>query len=282
MRFAYRPILLLGMCLLFASLPAAAQTGSISFVVRITPSAGVAEPVRGLPFYLLRKSFADIQREAEATVPKLDFDGFVDHLTVSDELKAWMKKNHSVKITGEDFRKSLTADDIINIPEFWKAYFDENTSGPNIGFPPRKYKESDRTKNPEKYEREIADYHVRIRKYLGVNPDSKDVMDAGLESIDSGPRWADIEASHAKDVKTLALDLAQSRYTVGQVQTDVDGRGEFSGIAPGTYWITCLNIRAQVGDTREKWDVAVSVQAGATTRITLSNFNAVRAAGSAR
>ncbi|MGH9728642.1 MAG: hypothetical protein ACRD33_02865 [Candidatus Acidiferrales bacterium] len=282
MRFAYRSILLLGMCLLFASLPAAAQTGSIAFAVRITPSAGVAEPVRGLPFYLLRKSFADIQREAEATVPKLDFDGFVDHLTASDELKAWMKKKHTVKITGEDFRKNLTADDIINVPEFWKAYFDENTSGPNMGFPARKYKESDRTKNPEKYERAVADYHTRVKKYLAVDPDSKEVMDMGLEAIDPAPRWADIEAAHARDVKTMALDLAQSRYAAGQVQTDVNGRGEFRGIAPGTYWITCLNILAQVGDTREKWDVAVSVQAGATTRMTLSNFNAVRAAGSAR
>ncbi|HKV27456.1 MAG TPA: hypothetical protein VJN90_04180 [Candidatus Acidoferrales bacterium] len=282
MRFGYRPILLLGMCILLATFPAKAQSGAITFVVHITPSAGVAEPVRGLPFYLLRKSFADIQGEAEATVPKLDFNGFVDGLTVSDALKAWMKKNHTVKITGEDFRKNLTADDIINIPEFWKAYFDENTSGPNVGFPARKYKESDRTKNPEKYEREVADYHVRIRKYLGVDPDSKEVMDAGLETLDPGPRWADIAATHAKDVRTTALDLAQSRYAVGQVQTDVDGRGEFGGVAPGTYWITSLNIDAQVGDTREKWDVAVTVRAGATTQATLSNFNAVRITKSAR
>ncbi|MGH9710856.1 MAG: hypothetical protein ACRD37_09955, partial [Candidatus Acidiferrales bacterium] len=215
-------------------------------------------------------------------VPKLDFDGFVDHLTVSDELKAWMKKHHSVKITGEDFRKNLTANDVINIPEFWKAYFDENTSGPNMGFPARKYNERDRTRNPEKYEREVTDYHVRIRKYLGVNPDSKDVMDMGLETLDPGPRWADMAAAHAKDVTTMALDLAQSRYAAGQAQTDMDGRGEFNGVAPGTYWISSLTIEAQVGDTREKWDVAAAVQGGATTQATLSNFNAVRIIKSAR
>lgn len=274
MRLAYRGILLLGMGLLFPGLPAAAQSGSIAFAVRITPSTGVAEPVRGLPFYLLNKSFADIQREADASVPKLDFNRFVDSLTVSKELKTWMKKNHTATITGDDFRKKLTADEIINIPEFWKAYFDENGPGAGSDFPARKYKESDRTKNPEKYQRGVDEYHAKIRKFLAANPDSKEVMDADLESINPGPRWADMEAARARSVNTMALDLAQSRYAVGQTQTDVNGRGEFNSIAPGTYWITSLKIEAEVGDTREKWDVAVSVRAGATTQMVLSNFNA--------
>lgn len=261
--------------MLFASLPAAAQSGSIAFTVRITPSTGVAEPVRGLPFYLLSKSFTDIQREADASVPKLDFNHFVDSLTVSKELKTWMKKNHTATITGDDFQKNLKADDVINIPEFWKAYFDENASGAGSGFPPRKYKESDRTKNPEKYQREVDEYHARVRKYLAANPDSKEVMDADLESINPGPRWADTVAAHARNVNTMALDLAQSRYAVGQTQTDLNGRGEFNSIAPGTYWITSLRIEAEVGDTQEKWDAAVSVRAGATTQMVLSNFNAV-------
>lgn len=263
------------MCVLFGSLPAAAQSGSIAFTARITPSTGVAEPVRGLPFYLLSKGFADIQREADASVPKLDFNHFIDSLTVSKELKTWMKKNHTATITGDDFRKSLKPDEIINIPEFWKAYFDENASGAGSGFPPRKYKESDRTKNPEKYQRAVDEYHAKVRKYLAANPDSKEVMDADLESINPGPRWADMVAARARNVNTMALDLAQSRYAVGQTQTDVNGRGEFNSVAPGTYWITSLEIEAEVGDTQEKWDVAVSVRAGATTQVVLSNFNAV-------
>lgn len=263
------------MCVLFGSLPAAAQSGSIAFTARITPSTGVAEPVRGLPFYLLSKGFADIQREADASVPKLDFNRFVDSLTVSKELKTWMKKNHTATITGDDFRKSLKPDEIINIPEFWKAYFDENASGAGSGFPPRKYKESDRTKNPEKYQRAVDEYHAKVRKYLAANPECKEVMDADLESINPGPRWADMVAARARNVNTMALDLAQSRYAVGQTQTDVNGRGEFNSVAPGTYWITSLEIEAEVGDTQEKWDVAVSVRAGATTQVVLSNFNAV-------
>lgn len=282
MRFAHRAIFLLGMCFfVFAALPAAAQSGSIVFVVHITPSTGVSEPVRGLPFYLLRKSFAGMQREADASAPKLDFDSFVDALTVSKELKAWMKKHHSVTLTGEDFRNNLTPDEILNVPEFWKAYFEDNGPGSAGGLPARKYKERDRTRNPEKYEREVAEYNVKIRKYIAANPDSKEVMDAGLESLDQGPRWTDLVAARAKNVNTMALDLAQSRYTVAQAQTNMDGRAEFNGVPPGTYWISSLNIEGQVGDTLGKWDVGVAVQAGAITQAALSNFNAVPAAKSA-
>ncbi len=40
------------------------QTGAIEFVAQVTPTAGRPEPARQLTFYLLRKSFADIQKEA--------------------------------------------------------------------------------------------------------------------------------------------------------------------------------------------------------------------------
>src|SRR5487761_192637 len=212
MRFAHRAIFLLGMCFVLAALPASAQSGSIVFVVHITPSTGVSEPVRGLPFYLLRKSFADIQREADASAPKLDFDAFVNALSGSKERKAWMKKHHTISLTGEDFRKNLTADEIINVPEFWKAYLEDNRPKNGGGLPSRRYNEKDRTRNPEKYKREVAEYHAKVRKYIAANPDSEEVMDAGLESLDQGPRWADMVAARAKNVNTMALDLAQSRY----------------------------------------------------------------------
>ncbi|HKF51623.1 MAG TPA: hypothetical protein VKB26_04885, partial [Candidatus Acidoferrales bacterium] len=48
------------------------QTASIRFTVQITPTSGIAEPVRGLPVYLLHKSFESILDEAQSNVPKLD------------------------------------------------------------------------------------------------------------------------------------------------------------------------------------------------------------------
>ena len=37
-----------------------------------------------------------------------------------------MKKNNSVTLSGEDFIHKLHADDILDIPEFYKAYMDRN------------------------------------------------------------------------------------------------------------------------------------------------------------
>jgi hypothetical protein len=80
--------------------PAQAQSGSVEFVVRAAPSDGLEEPVRGFPVYLLSKSFQDINREVEAAYPKPDMNVFIDTLEVSKELKAWMKSNHWVQLSG--------------------------------------------------------------------------------------------------------------------------------------------------------------------------------------
>ena len=46
---------------------AAAQTGTVQFRRSVTPSAGEDEPVRTFPFYLLSKSYAEIEKEATAS-----------------------------------------------------------------------------------------------------------------------------------------------------------------------------------------------------------------------
>ena len=106
---------------------AQAQNGSVDFVARATPSGGLEEPVRGFPFYLLSKSFEEINKEAEAAYPKPDMDAFIDKLEVSKELKAWMKKNHWVQLSGEDFIHKLKPADIMDVPEFFDAYVDRNS-----------------------------------------------------------------------------------------------------------------------------------------------------------
>ncbi|MFZ0213278.1 MAG: hypothetical protein WBE20_10540 [Candidatus Acidiferrales bacterium] len=270
----------LGLVLLFLVLPfaaprrASAQTGSVAFTVHLTPSAGLAEPVRGLPFYLLRKSFGDIQQEADAAVPKPDFNGFVDSLDVSKALKTWMKKHHTVRVTGQDFTEGLTADEIINIPEFWKAYFELNGPNKDFGFPVPKYKESDRKSDPVKYQQETDAYHAKVKRYIDLHPESKDGMDSSMQSIDSSTQWNAKQGTRPPEVNRLVLDFAQSKYLVAQTQTDLNGNAGFTGLAPGTYWISSLNIDAQVGDTRAKWDVPVTVRAGAETQVTLTNYNA--------
>ena len=62
--------------------------------------------------------------------------------------------------------------------------------------------------------------------------------------------------------------------------TDLDGRGLVSGLAPGNYWISSLNLDAAAGDMRLRWDVPVVIQPGKTTRVELLNLNSTDAHGS--
>lgn len=250
-------------------------SGSINFTVQITPSAGIAEPVRGLPVDLLRKSFESILAEAQSSVAKPSMDKFIDAQKLSKELITWMHKNHTVNLTGDEFAKNLTPKEIIDIPEFWQAYFQINAGSRAFGFPLPKYDDRDQTRNPAKYQREVDDYHARVTKYIQQNPDSKQEMNEELDSIDPSHQWKDKLAARDNTIRRMALDWAQSRYLVAQRQTDVNGHAEFTGLPAGTFWLSTLDIYGQAGDTREKWDTPVSVTAGAAIQAVLSNYNAV-------
>jgi len=255
---------------------AAAQTGTVQFVARVTPSAGEDEPVRTLPFYLLSKSYADIQKEAEAASPVPSQDKFIDSLDVSKELKAWMKSNHRVNLSGEDFVKMVKADDIMNVPEFFTAYTERNVGDRTAGFPTPKYKLEDRAKDPAKYDRLVTQYHDAIRTFIIADPDSKDGLDLGLEEVNPGHKWDMLKAKNLSDLSRETADLARGKYLVARVETDMQGQGALRGIPPGNYWLGTLNIEAVAGDARERWDVPVTVRAGQPSYLTLTNINSVK------
>jgi len=255
---------------------AAAQTGTVQFVARVTPSAGEDEPVRTLPFYLLSKSYADIQKEAEDTSPDPSQDKFIDSLDVSKELKAWMKSNHRVNLSGEDFVKMVKADDIMNVPEFFTAYTERNVGDRTAGFPTPKYKLEDRAKDPAKYDRLVTQYHDAIRTFIIADPDSKDGLDLGLEEVNPGHKWDMLKAKNLSDLSRETADLARGKYLVARVETDMQGQGALRGIPPGNYWLGTLNIEAVAGDARERWDVPVTVRAGQPSYLTLTNINSVK------
>src|SRR5262249_37464693 len=91
-----------------SALRTSAQAASIEFVAQATPSDGLQEPVRGFPFFLLSKSFAEIRKEAVDSLPKPDMNAFIEKLDVSPELKTWMKKNQVVQLAGDPFIHKLT------------------------------------------------------------------------------------------------------------------------------------------------------------------------------
>ncbi|MBZ5696345.1 MAG: hypothetical protein LAN36_13400 [Acidobacteriia bacterium] len=269
--------------LLFAGMTAtapraSAQDGSIEFVARATPSGGLEEPVRGFPFYLLSKSFESISQEASVGSPEPDMAAFIDALEVSPEMKAWMKKNHSTSLAGEDFIRKLHADDVINVPEFYKAYMDRNSGDQSVDFPkPPKVKPSDKASDPAKYQKLSAQYSETIRHYIEQHPRSVDGIDLNLAELDPTPKWAALEAKRLPEIHRRALNLAQSKYLVARTETNLQGQGFLRGIPPGNYWISTLDVAADVGDVRARWDVPVTVRAGATQYVALSNVNSVQA-----
>lgn len=253
------------------------QNAAIEFVARATPSAGLEEPVRGFPFFLLSKSFLEIEKEAEAGYPKPDMDAFIAKQELSPELRTWMKKNDWLVLSGEDFIHKLHADDILNVPEFKTAYMDRNASDQSADFPQPKFKASDQAKNPARFERLSKDYVDAIRHYIEAHPESIDGIDLGLAEKDPSPKWNSILGARVTTIHQRALDLAQSNYLVARAETNLQGEGILRGLAPGTYWLSTLDVPATVGDARPQWDIPVSLRAGETKYITLSNSNSVRA-----
>lgn len=259
-----------------AAAPQAASAGSIEFEARATPTGGRAEPVMRQSVSLLRKSFADIQKEAELSEAKPDLDKFIDALTVSKELKAWMKRTRSVELSGPEFTKRLTTKDIFDVPEFFEAYMSRNAGDTSTGFPVSKARNKDRSENPARYEKALKDYREVLRKFIETKPHTRDTMEVELSGMNPGPRWAAQEGERKNRIRDRALDLTETTYTAAKTETDFAGRGAFANVPPGDYWLSTVEGEATVGDARLRWDVAVPVRAGRVTRVTLSNVNAVR------
>jgi hypothetical protein len=264
---------------LMVALPAhlaAQSTGRIEFTARVAPTGGQPEPVRQLTFYLLRKSLEDIRAEALQTAPAPDLDKFVDGLSVSPELKAWMTKHHSVRLSGEDFTKSLTPEEILEVPEYFKAYMTHNMAFRGLGFPEPKFKAKDLNSNPEKYKAQKEEYKAGVLKFIANAPDTVKGMDLDLIDLNPYTKWESLEGKQRQLLDTRAFRLAQERYLIAHTDTDLDGHGSFAGIAPGSYWIGMIGAEAISGDVRLHWDFPVTVRQGETARVELSNLNAVR------
>jgi len=276
------PIFYLAIVGMAAPRPAFSQAanGTVDFVAHATPSGGLDEPVRGFPFYLLSKSFEEISREAEATYPKPDKDAFIDKLDLSPELKAWMKKNEMIQLSGEDFIHKLKVPDVMGVPEFYTAYLDRNSGDQSASFPKPKYKPSDKAKDPAKYEKLKAEYTEAVRHYMEQVPESIDGIDLSLVKVDPSAKWNELEAKRKPQIQRRALDLAQSKYLVARADTDLQGEAVLRGVPPGNYWLSTLDVSANVGDARPRWDTSLTVRPGQQVRILLSNVNAVETSAS--
>jgi hypothetical protein len=266
--------------LFFAGSAGAQSAGTLDFTARITPSAARPEPVRQFTFYLLTKSYKDIWNEVEAKDAIPSRDEFIAELKLSPELKAWLKAHDVFDLTMLGIDKLMTADDILKVPEFLQAYQRSNSGGVTDGIPKPKYKDADKTENPAKYEKQHQEYLTALKKFIQARPETISGIELELDAVSPQRKWTQIQAEHNKRIQRLAPDVAQTEYLAAKTETDLDGRGTIASVTPGKYWVSTLNLDADAGDERLRWDVPVTVQAGLTTRVELTNLNAAEMHGS--
>jgi len=277
-------ILGLGVALCGFSLvsPARAQTGAgaLEIIARITPTGARPEPVRQFTFYILTKSYSEIVKEVEEKDPIPPRDQFIDGLKVSPELRSWLKGHDTLDLAEPAFDKLLTPDDILNIPEFLLAYQRSNSGGVTSGLPRPKYTEADKTEHPEKYEKQKQDYLASLRKFIHSRPETVSGVELELEGVNPQRKWAALQNDRRKRVLRVAPEVAQLKFLAAKADTDLEGRASLSGVVPGDYWISSLNLDADAGDMRVRWDVPVKIERGKTIRIELSNLNSIDARSS--
>ena len=254
---------------------AQSATGSLELAARISPTAARAEPVRQFTFYILTKSYAEIVKEVEAENAVPSRDKFIEDLKLSTELKDWLKTHDVFDLTTPEMDHMLTADDIIHVPEFLLAYQRSNSGGVTSGIPKPKYVDADKTAHPDRYNKQLQEYYTSLKKFIQNHPATVNGIELELTGVNPQQKWSQIQADHRRRVVRLAPELAQTKYLATKIDTDLDGHAAASRLTPGQYWLSTLNLDADSGDTRLRWDVPITIRADQTTHIELTNLNAV-------
>jgi hypothetical protein len=260
---------------------AQSDSGALEFTARITPTGGRPEPVRQFTFYVLTKSYSDIVKEVEEKDPVPPRDQFIEGLKASPELRAWLKAHDVLDLEQPDLDKLITPDDVMNIPEFMAAYQRSNSGGVTQDMPQPKYTQIDQAEHPEKYEKQKQEYLAALKKFVRQHPTTVSGIEIELAGVNPQHKWATLQNDRRKRVARIAPEMAQVKFLAGKADTDLEGRASISGLAPGDYWISSLNLDANSGDMRARWDVPIKIERGKTIRLELSNLNSIDVRSSA-
>src|SRR5258708_21469483 len=160
------------LCLSAASrMHAQAGTGALEFTAKVTPSAAKPEPVRDFTFYVLTKSYDDIVRDLDAREGPPSREKFIDDLKISPELREWLHKHDVMDITLPGFDKLMTPEDVLHVPEFLLAYQRSNSGGVTNSIPKPKYRDTDKTENPDRYEKQKQEYLCTLKQINHAHPE---------------------------------------------------------------------------------------------------------------
>jgi len=248
--------------------------GTLDFTARVTPTAAKPEPVRDFTFYVLTKSYDEIVKEIDERDGPPARDKFIDDLKISPELRAWLHKHDATDLTLPGVDKLFTPDDVLHVPEFLLAYQRSNSGGVTSGIPVPRFREADKTENPDRYEKQHQEYLSALKKFITARPETMAGMELELDGVNPARKWAELENRHRRRVQQIAPAEAQTKYLAAKADTDLDGHASIAGLAPGSYWLSTLALVASAGDAHLRWDVPVKIAAGQTLRIELTNLNA--------
>jgi hypothetical protein len=213
------------------------------------------------------------QVESENAIPSRE--QFIEGLKLSPELKEWLKAHDILDLTMPELDRLVTADDIIHVPEFLFAYQRSNSGGVTAGLPKPKYVDADKTAHPDRYNKQLQEYYLALKKFIQSRPSTVSGIELELTAVNPQEKWSKIQAEHSRRILRLAPEFAQTRYLAAKAETDLDGRASISGLTPGEYWLSTLNLDANAGDTRLGWDAPITIRPGQTTRVELTNLNAL-------
>jgi len=180
-------------------------------------------------------------------------------------------------LTTPNLDRLLTADEILHVPEFLAAYQRTNSGGVTNGIPKPKYADADKTDHPDRYRKQYDEYFTALKKFIQTHPESVSGMELELSGVNPQARWAQLQSDQKRRILRMAPEIAQTKYLAAQTDTDLDGRASVINLPAGTYWVSTLNLDAGAGDARVRWDVPVTIQAGRSTRVELTNLNATDA-----
>ena len=253
---------------------AQAQTGTLEFTAYVSPTAAKPEPVRDFTFYVLTKSYTEIKKEIAESSGAPTREKFIEDLKLSPELKAWLQHHEVMDLTLPGLDKLVTPDDVLHVPEFLLAYQRSNSGGVTHGIPKPKYRDTDKKDHPEKYEKDRQDYLSSLKKFIQAHPESEAGMELEMDGINPARKWAEAQHEYQRKVRQQAPAQAQTKYLATKVDTDLQGHASLSRLPTGTYWVSSLDLEAGAGDSRLRWDVPVTIEAGKTARLELNNLNA--------
>src|SRR5260370_4810064 len=177
-------------------------------------------------------------------------------------------------ITVPGWEKPLTPEDVLHVAEFLLAYQRSNSGGVTNGMPKPKYRDADKTENPDRYEKQKQEYLSTLKESTQAQPETVSGMEWELDGVNPARKWAEAQNAHRRRVQQMAPTEAQTTYLAAKTDTDLDGHGQIRGLPPGNYWISSLGLTAAAGDARLQWEFPIKIQTNHTIRIEFTHPDA--------